>query len=172
MNQVSKLIHTDPLTGIWNRRGFLKSIQRSIALENRHKNEWAILMIDIDHFKQVNDKFGHDAGDKTLIRVAQILSRSIRQTDVVCRWGGEEFAIFLCGVGQAISINIAEELRKEVENQIRLKDGNPVTLSIGVSGGKQNLEEAFTNADQALYQAKASGRNRVCTFNLLQSSLK
>ncbi|APH43399.1 diguanylate cyclase [Leptospira interrogans] len=172
MNQVSKLIHTDPLTGIWNRRGFLKLTQRSIALENRHKNEWAILMIDIDHFKQVNDRFGHDAGDKTLIRVAQILSRSIRQTDVVCRWGGEEFAIFLCGVGQEISINIAEELRKEVENQIRLKDGNPVTLSIGVSGGKQNLEEAFTNADQALYQAKTSGRNRVCAFNFLQSSLK
>ncbi len=94
MNQVSKLIHTDPLTGIWNRRGFLKLTQRSLAIGNRHGKDWTILLADIDHFKQVNDRFGHDTGDKTLIKVAQVLSRSIRQTDAVCRWGGEEFAIF------------------------------------------------------------------------------
>ncbi|WP_036095559.1 sensor domain-containing diguanylate cyclase [Leptospira weilii] len=161
MNQVSKLIHTDPLTGIWNRRGFLKLTQRSLAIGNR----WTILMVDIDHFKQVNDKFGHDVGDKTLVQVAQVISRSIRQTDAVCRWGGEEFAIFLLGAGQETSANIAEGLRKEVENQVRLEDGNPVTLSIGISQGKLNLEEAFANADQALYRAKASGRNQVCTYD-------
>ncbi len=171
MNQVSKLIHTDPLTGIWNRRGFLKLTQRSLAVGNH----WTILMVDIDHFKQVNDKFGHDVGDKTLVKVAQVISRSIRQTDAVCRWGGEEFAIFLFGASQETSANIAEVLRKEVENQVRLDDGNPVTLSIGIAQGKLNLEEAFANADQALYRAKASGRNRVCTYDLnvcSDSSLK
>ncbi|MBF3377788.1 sensor domain-containing diguanylate cyclase [Leptospira borgpetersenii] len=165
MNQVAKLIHTDPLTGIWNRRGFLKLTQRSLTIGNRHGKDWTILLVDIDHFKQVNDKFGHDTGDKTLIKVAQVLSRSIRQTDAVCRWGGEEFAIFLFGVGQKASTDIAEDLRKEVKNQVRLDDGNPVTLSIGVSQGTLDLEEAFVNADQALYRAKSSGRNRVCAFD-------
>lgn len=165
MNQVSTLIHTDPLTGIWNRRGFLKLTQKALAIGNRHGKDWTILMVDIDHFKQVNDKFGHETGDKTLVKVAQVLSHSIRQSDAVCRWGGEEFAVFLFGANQKASEPIAENIRKEVENQVRLEDGNPVTLSIGISEGKQNLEEAFANADQALYRAKATGRNRVCIFD-------
>lgn len=169
MNQVSTLIHTDPLTGIWNRRGFLKLTQKSLAIGNRQsrngKQDWTILMVDIDHFKQVNDKFGHETGDKTLVKVAQVLNDSVRQSDAVCRWGGEEFAVFLFGATQEDSVNIAENLRKEVENRIHLEDGKPVTLSIGISQGKRNLEEAFANADQALYRAKSSGRNRVCTFD-------
>lgn len=165
MNQVSTLIHTDPLTGIWNRRGFLKLTQKSLAIGARHGKDWTILMIDIDHFKQVNDKFGHETGDKTLVKVAQVLSHSIRQSDAVCRWGGEEFAVFLFGATQKDSEHIAENLRKEVENQVHLEDGNSVTLSIGISQGKQNLEEAFAHADQALYRAKSDGRNRVCVFD-------
>ncbi|PJZ57403.1 sensor domain-containing diguanylate cyclase [Leptospira barantonii] len=165
MNQVSTLIHTDPLTGIWNRRGFLKLTQKSLAIGNRHGKDWTILMIDIDHFKQVNDKFGHETGDKTLVKVAQVLSHSIRQSDAVCRWGGEEFAVFLFGANQKDSENIAENLRKEVETQVHLEDGSAVTLSIGISQGKQNLEESFADADQALYRAKGAGRNRVCVFD-------
>lgn len=169
MEQVSKMIHTDPLTGIANRRGFLKLTQKSLAAVHRHGQSWTILMIDIDHFKQVNDRFGHDTGDRILIKVSQILSANIRQTDVVCRWGGEEFAVFLFGVTPEDSMNIAEHLRKEVENKVILKDGKPVTLSIGISEGKSGknngLENAFACADQALYQAKTLGRNRVCAFD-------
>ncbi|WP_025183951.1 sensor domain-containing diguanylate cyclase [Leptospira kirschneri] len=169
MEQVSKMIHTDPLTGIANRRGFLKLTQKSLVTVHRHGQSWTILMIDIDHFKQVNDRFGHDTGDRILIKVSQILSANIRQTDVVCRWGGEEFAVFLFGVTPEDSINIAEHLRKEVENKVILKDGKPVTLSIGISEGKgeksSGLENAFACADQALYQAKTLGRNRICVFD-------
>lgn len=169
MEHVSKLIHTDPLTGIANRRGFFKLTQRSLAISNRHGQTWTVLMIDIDHFKQVNDQFGHDAGDRILVKVAQILGTCIRQTDAVCRWGGEEFAVFLFGANPEDSINIAEHLRKEVENKVLLEDGKSVTLSIGISegrGGRSSLEGAFTHADQALYQAKTLGRNRVCVFDI------
>ncbi|TGM98354.1 sensor domain-containing diguanylate cyclase [Leptospira yasudae] len=167
MEQVSQLIHTDPLTGIANRRGFLKLTQKALAISNRHGQNWTILMIDIDHFKQVNDQFGHDTGDRILVKVAQVLGTCIRQSDALCRWGGEEFAVFLFGANPEDSVNIAEHLRKEVENKVSLQDGKAVTLSIGISegrGGRSGLEEAFTHADQALYQAKTSGRNRVCVF--------
>ncbi|MBM9498707.1 diguanylate cyclase [Leptospira sp. 201903071] len=172
IEQISILIHTDPLTGISNRRGFLKLAQRSLAISNRHGQTWTILMLDIDHFKSVNDQYGHDEGDRILVRVAQILSSCIRQTDAVCRWGGEEFAIFLFGANPEDSINIAEHLREEVENKVVLQDGSSVTVSIGISegrGGKHGLEESFSHADQALYRAKTTGRNRVCVFDPVRS---
>ncbi|AOP36341.1 diguanylate cyclase [Leptospira tipperaryensis] len=172
IEQISTLIHTDPLTGISNRRGFLKLAQKSLAISSRHGQTWTILMVDIDHFKSVNDQYGHDEGDKILVRVAQILSSCVRQTDAVCRWGGEEFAVFLFGANPEDSINIAEHLRKEVENKVVLQNGNSVTLSIGISegrGGKHGLEESFSHADQALYRAKSTGRNRVCVFDPIHS---
>ncbi len=172
IEQISALIHTDPLTGISNRRGFLKLTQKSLAISSRHGQTWTILMVDIDHFKLVNDQYGHDEGDKILVRVAKILNSCIRQTDAVCRWGGEEFAIFLFGANPEDSINIAEHLRQEVENQVVLQNGKAVTLSIGISegrGGRHGLEESFVHADQALYRAKSTGRNRVCVFDPIHS---
>ncbi|WP_338092290.1 diguanylate cyclase [Leptospira adleri] len=172
IEQISTLIHTDPLTGIANRRGFLKLTQKSLAISSRHGQTWTILMVDIDHFKSVNDQYGHDEGDKILVRVAKILSACIRQTDALCRWGGEEFAIFLFGANPEDSVNIAEHLRQEVENHVVLQNGNAVTLSIGISegrGGKHGLEESFSHADQALYRAKTTGRNRVCVFDPVRS---
>ncbi|EMJ96524.1 sensor domain-containing diguanylate cyclase [Leptospira alstonii] len=174
MEHVSKLIHTDPLTGIANRRGFLRLTQKSLAIGTRHGQSWTILMIDIDHFKQVNDKFGHDMGDRILVKVSQILNANIRQTDAVCRWGGEEFAVFLFGANPEDSANIAEHLRKEIESKVILQDGRPVTLSIGISegrGGKNGLENTFARADQALYQAKTLGRNRVCISDVTEEIL-
>nr|WP_244247549.1 GGDEF domain-containing protein [Leptospira yasudae] len=164
MKQVSRLINMDPLTGISNRRGFLSITQRLLAIGNRQDRPWSLMMVDIDHFKSVNDKFGHDAGDHVLVKVAKILDSSIRGTDAVCRWGGEEFALFFLDAELKSSISIAEHLRHEVEQKVFLKDGSSVTLSIGVSQGKVGgtLEEARHKADQALYRAKIQGRNRVC----------
>ncbi|MBM9578152.1 diguanylate cyclase [Leptospira sp. 201903070] len=172
IEQIATLIHTDPLTGISNRRGFLKLTQRSLAISSRHGQTWTILMLDIDHFKSVNDQYGHEEGDRILVKVAQILSSCVRQTDAVCRWGGEEFAIFLFGANPEDSMNIAEHLREEVEQKVLLQNGNSVTVSIGISegrGGKHGLEESFSHADQALYRAKTTGRNRVCAFDPIRS---
>ncbi|MDV6237175.1 diguanylate cyclase [Leptospira ellisii] len=170
MYQVYQLSHTDPLTGITNRRGFLKSTQKSLTTGKRHGKPWSVLMIDIDHFKQVNDRYGHGAGDRILNEVAGALCKSVRKTDFVCRWGGEEFAVFLSGTGQEGAREIADHLRTEIQARVRLDDGASITISVGVAQGRgddQCIESALGRADQALYQAKAGGRNKVCEYELV-----
>ncbi|MBM9577098.1 diguanylate cyclase [Leptospira sp. 201903070] len=162
LKTVSHLSNSDYLTGISNRRYFLSSVQNYLTL-NRKGEPWAVLMVDIDFFKNVNDRFGHDMGDLVLVQVARLIDSIVLKPNFVSRWGGEEFAILLCNVDPETSFQLAEFLRKEVEQRIFLKDGSPVTLSIGVAEGKigGTFEEACTKADRALYQAKENGRNRV-----------
>ncbi|TGK35353.1 sensor domain-containing diguanylate cyclase [Leptospira gomenensis] len=170
MYQVYQLSHTDPLTGITNRRGFLKSTQRSLSAGKRRGKAWSVLMIDIDHFKQVNDRYGHGTGDRILKEVADTLFKSVRKTDFVCRWGGEEFAVFLSGTAQESAREIADHLRTEIQGRVRLEDDVSITISVGVAQGRGNdqcIESALGRADEALYQAKAGGRNKVCEYELV-----
>jgi len=160
-------IMTDGLTGLFNRRLFDLQLLRLFTLSHRFNNSLALLMVDVDHFKQFNDKHGHDQGDVVLQEVSQLLSQTARKSDYVCRYGGEEFTIILPDTSLETANRIAERVRSQIERH--KFNGNTVTVSIGVSvyNGKESLNEKklFKQADSALYQAKQSGRNRVAVYD-------
>jgi len=154
----------DPLTGIFNRRGFAEATTRIIEHEAAAERAVTVMIFDIDHFKSINDRFGHAAGDYILKEFAQIVSNTLRITDLCGRIGGEEFAALLpCSIDEALIA--AERVRCAFEASSLAVDGAPVetTVSIGVAGGPvgTELDVLLAAADTALYQAKRSGRNRV-----------
>ncbi|MGE9552366.1 sensor domain-containing diguanylate cyclase [Erwinia amylovora] len=154
-------VQTDPLTSLLNRRGLNAVLEYFLAT----RQPFAVLALDIDYFKKVNDTWGHDVGDQVIQSVAKQLEKSSRQTDVVCRNGGEEFLMILPGAGREIAVAIAERVRKKIES-LALPSVGHITISIGVafwSADESPTERAFKQADDALYQAKNAGRNRVVT---------
>ena len=165
--KLEDLATTDELTRLPNRRSFLAHAMREIANAERTGNQVSLLMIDLDHFKEVNDTCGHEAGDKTLKQTAEIMQSALRQGDLAGRLGGEEFAVILPGTGIASAREAAERLRDLVQ-KASLPSGVEecsVTVSVGVatcSDGEEGLESLLKRADDALYSAKSSGRNTVC----------
>ncbi len=165
----------DPLTGIANRRSFL---QDSSDMERRHAaNPYpaAVLLIDLDHFKSINDRFGHAIGDRVLQVFAESAKANIRSTDLIGRLGGEEFAAVLCGVSREKAVALAERIRSTFAEIASEVDGRPVaaTVSIGIvfnQGQTLDMSDLLGQADQALYYAKERGRNRVeiATLDLVQ----
>jgi diguanylate cyclase (GGDEF)-like protein len=154
----------DPLTGMFNRRGFAEATSRLIEREARARRPATVLVFDIDHFKSVNDRFGHPAGDEILKKFAAVVVNTLRTTDLSGRVGGEEFAALLpCSVEEALFA--AERVREAFESAGIAVDGTPVktTVSIGVAGGQagSDLDVLLAAADHALYAAKRNGRNRV-----------
>lgn len=154
----------DALTGIWNRAAILETLQRELARSERQKLPVAIIMVDIDHFKQINDSHGHLAGDAVLREAARRLRSSIRPYDSIGRYGGEEFLIIVPGTNPQGAFSQAERLRVSMSREpITFSDGHVnVTISLGVtvnSGGEKG-EELIHAADAALYRAKSRGRNR------------
>ena len=157
---------TDGLTQLYNRRFFDTEFSRLLKLSKRQHRPVALLLVDIDFFKQFNDKFGHDRGDLVLQQVSQLLKQIARQTDYVCRYGGEEFAIILPDTDAEGAEMIAERMREAVEQ--RTANEQRVTISIGVAvynGDSMSEIELFKKADLSLYEAKRSGRNKVIFFN-------
>lgn len=157
---------TDPLTGVLNRRGFERYLDQVLGKFRAHKehNEERVLSVlafDIDYFKSINDTFGHPVGDLVLKRFAEILKGHVRETDVVARVGGEEFA-FVMETTKGKSYERAEDIRKSIEDSLILPDGRKVTVSIGIAEtmGHGVKERLLERADQALYRAKQGGRNR------------
>ena len=163
--ELHKLATVDALTGLFNRRAFVDLASREIARARRLKSPYAVLMIDLDFFKRVNDEFGHQAGDQVLAAFATVATHSVRVEDLVGRYGGEEFCIMLPGAAMQPALAIAERVRNEVA--MRPLGGLPhiTTVSIGVavcSGRDEvSLDAAIARADEALYRAKNEGRNRV-----------
>lgn len=160
------LATTDALTGLPSRRNFLLRGASEIARSQRLQLPVALLMIDADHFKNVNDHYGHEAGDAVLKALALILQNHTRKTDLIGRLGGEEFAVLLPGVALDGARETAERLLREVAAQVVRVEDKPIrfTVSIGVAAsGQENLliDALLRRADQALYQAKAAGRNRL-----------
>jgi len=157
---------TDGLTGLFNRRFFDVQLARLFSISNRENSSLALLVIDVDNFKQFNDTYGHDQGDIALQQVSLKLSQAGRKSDYVCRYGGEEFAVILPNTEIAIANRIAERIRSQVE--INDMNGKTVTVSVGVSiyNGEDDLDVShlFKRADDALYQAKQSGRNKVSIY--------
>ncbi len=154
----------DHLTGLWNRRHFIGLLDKARHQKRRNDLDYCLLLLDVDHFKRINDQFGHQRGDETLILLARTLEQRTRETDSVCRWGGEEFIVLLPQTDLANAVHLAECLRTAVE-QIREPQLPTITISIGVAqhAAEETTESLLRRADAALYQAKAAGRNRVVT---------
>lgn len=150
-----RVAETDPLTGLLNRRGFDRRVGPGAV--------GAILLLDIDGFKSVNDRFGHAEGDRVLRDLAALLTHSVRRSDVVARFGGEEFMIFLPGAPADFASDTAQRLCRTVADQLRA-GGDAVTVSIGfaLSVQGQDRDGLIARADRQLYEAKKSGRNRAC----------
>ncbi len=153
---------TDPLTGAYNRRYFEEQARYAMDSWQRYRHSSAMLLIDIDYFKRVNDKYGHAAGDTALEGLVEVISGRIRAVDTVCRFGGEEFVVLLQETGIDGAAKVAEELRSRVEGANILPEGS-MTISIGVCEviAADDLDHWFNLADSALYLAKRNGRNRV-----------
>ncbi|MDA3958513.1 GGDEF domain-containing protein [Oceanispirochaeta sp.] len=158
----------DPLTSIPNRLYFNEAIKRRFARLERHKEETiSLLMMDLDHFKQVNDSKGHDVGDLVLIHLSKMCSEMIRGADVFARYGGEEFICYLDDLNPKDALEVAERMRLKVEKSEDWPEGVKLTVSIGIVEfkGETLPDDLIKKADIALYKAKATGRNRVCVFD-------
>jgi len=166
---LNNLAHTDPLTGLANRRGFDDALAREHARRRRGGPPMALLLVDIDHFKMVNDSWGHQAGDVTLRRLGELLSGMFRPTDVVGRIGGEEFAVLIPDCTAEKALIRAQALNESVRTVTRGWE-HPITVSVGVATRPEDAPtpaELLAAADAALYAAKAAGRDRVCTESVL-----
>lgn len=167
--QLQELAHRDPLTGLYNRRYFDDAIRRELARCTRDDLPLALMMIDIDHFKQINDTYGHPSGDQVLTHLAELLRASSRSGDMACRFGGEEFLLVLPGLPLACALQRAGTCRESFARQVFALGDQPVyaTLSIGIAmfpHHGRTPAELLRCADQALYSAKAAGRNRVAVW--------
>jgi len=168
--QVLKLANTDALTGILNRRAFMERMTRETLRSRRENTPLSLMMIDIDHFKRINDTHGHQAGDLVLKRFSDRLAATMRPYDFLGRYGGEEFAVCLPGADGLQTGSVAERMRRHVEEmEILLPDGSvsvQITASFGTAScaveSKEGMEGLIKRADDALYRAKDGGRNRVC----------
>jgi two-component system cell cycle response regulator len=166
--RLEQLAHTDPLTRTLNRRALTERLAAEMERVRRYNTMVSLLLLDIDHFKQINDTYGHLAGDDVLVEISAMLQRMVRAVDMVSRYGGEEFVVVLPETGAAGAEAFAERLRELIEGHLfaRMR-GAPirVTTSIGVSSfpgfGVDSVDDLISAADQALYRAKSEGRNRV-----------
>lgn len=165
--KVQEMSITDSLTEINTRRYFLERLGEEIRRSMRHKSNLSFLMLDLDHFKEKNDKFGHLVGDVILKEVSKILKCNLREIDVIGRYGGEEFAILLAGINRDGAFQVAERIRENIE-KASFKAYDEIvstTVSIGISvfpDDGVDSEALIESADKALYKAKETGRNRVC----------
>ncbi len=163
--ELDQASRTDALTGLANRRALQACLEVEQSLYLRHGHPYSLIMMDLDHFKRINDKYGHGKGDELLISIARLLLKEVRQQDVVCRWGGEEFLILLPQTNQEQSLMVAEKLRQAID-QVDfdlLGIVEPVTASFGTECilNARNISELIAEADRKLYEAKRRGRNQV-----------
>jgi diguanylate cyclase (GGDEF)-like protein len=169
MRRLEDLAMTDSLTGVRNRRCFMQVAALEFERATRHGRPMAVVLIDVDHFKRINDRHGHQCGDQALIEIAQACQGTLRKTDLLARFGGEEFIVLLPETGQREAVRLAERMRNAVSTDLRLPDHQrpgAVTISLGavaLSRSTPTLDILIQAADQALYDAKHAGRNRVHT---------
>ena len=171
--ELELLASTDTLTKLYNRRYFMNTSLSVLDLAKRNKTDLSIIMLDIDDFKNVNDTYGHETGDKVLKILSKVLQKLSRKSDIVSRWGGEEFVILLPETDVDGALVISEKIRKEVENltiSSEAKGEFSFTVSLGVScinaNEDSNIEASINRADKALYKAKESGKNRVQVYEI------
>ena len=160
--ELQRLSTTDPLTGAYNRRMFMDLLAGELQRADRYSEPCALMMFDIDHFKAVNDQYGHDAGDRVLQEIVRLSMETIRQADTLARWGGEEFMVLLPRTDGEMAYALGERLRQHIAGHVFV-DGCQLTISIGVTGccRDDSLDSLLKRVDEALYTAKKSGRNMV-----------
>lgn len=177
--KLEELVLTDSLTDCYNRRYLTQQLTHEVSTNTRYRIPFSLILFDIDHFKTVNDRYGHVIGDEVLLRTSQVVKQAIRSTDILARYGGEEFMIYLPHTEQQLALQLAERVRLSVElNQVPVEPGQAleevsVTISMGVvaidvfseedpaESPEEYLVQLFSAVDKALYQAKEKGRNRV-----------
>lgn len=157
---------TDPLTGILNRNAMQQAITQNFNQCKEKTVDFAVLLADVDYFKRINDTYGHSVGDKVLVRLTELFAAKLRSTDIICRWGGEEFLLLLPRTDYKTALSVAERLRQAVEADATQLGTQEVrcTISIGVvacASQYTNVENLLNQVDEALYTAKSQGRNRV-----------
>jgi diguanylate cyclase (GGDEF)-like protein len=169
--RLSELSFTDGLTGLFNHRHFMRVLEAEYKRAIRYKRSLALLLLDVDHFKNVNDTYGHPCGDLVLKDLAALLKGCLRSADVAARYGGDEIAVILPETNRAKASEVAEKLRRQLEKSSFEWDGNSfsITCSIGVAAVPEtNIDcwnELLSSADKSLYRAKGKGRNHVIAFN-------
>jgi diguanylate cyclase (GGDEF)-like protein len=164
--QLKKLASTDPLTGVWNRRYLFTLAEQELNRANRYNRPFSILIIDIDHFKRINDTYGHSVGDEAIIFLSQTVLNCLRKVDFFGRLGGEEFMAFLPETDTDAAVMVAERIRESIEKTVVSAKGKQLsmTVCIGVASykfGEETIELIMQRSDEALYQAKRQGRNQV-----------
>ena len=168
-----KLATIDGLTELYNHRYFQESLKKQVEISKRYEQPFSLLILDIDFFKKVNDTYGHQAGDAVLKQVAQILKKNARNTDVICRYGGEEMGIILPNTIAQEALNLAKRINSAVEEYNFILDTNKsgkVTVSVGVATFPENADNAkdlIEFADKGLYYAKEHGRNQVVKMDTI-----
>ena len=166
--RLTHLASRDTLTNLLNRREMERLLKDAVKLSQEQKTPLSVILMDIDHFKGVNDTYGHDMGDKVILSVADAISHTIRGSDAGCRWGGDEFFIILQGAPLTVAGRVGERIRRKVEG-FEMPFHQHITISVGVASfdpDRDNELQLFKNADEALYQAKAAGRNAVYALGL------
>lgn len=177
--ELQRLAMTDALTGLYNRRHFNRVAVEEVGRTLRYQHPLSVMVFDIDHFKRVNDTFGHSSGDRVLAMIARITREVLRSTEIAARYGGEEFIVLLPETPAAAAVAVAERLRDKIEEAVLPTERGPVkvTASFGVSDAlersdtrvdDQLLSEFVSTADRAMYASKAAGRNRVTVFGTEQ----
>jgi len=174
--ELHRLSRTDGLTGLLNRKTWEQELEREFKFYMRHGHESALIMFDIDHFKKINDGYGHPAGDEVIRQTATIAMECIREIDLAGRYGGEEFAVILSNTTAQNALVVAERIRKKVESSPAYYDGQAIsyTVSLGISGIHSFFTEPtnwIDSADRGLYQAKRAGRNNSVIHTPLAGSI-
>ncbi len=168
LEALNQEVRRDALTGLYNYRHFSETLDQEVERSRRSGLPLSLVMVDLDHFKKINDQWGHEAGNKVLKTVAEILLSGVRRIDTVCRYGGEELVLILPGAHLKRAANVAERLRETIQQTSIAweQEPIPVTASLGVavypSGEINDAPSLIESADRMLYQAKETGRNQVC----------
>ncbi|MDC8830279.1 GGDEF domain-containing protein [Alteromonas gilva] len=162
--QLEKMATMDELTGVFNRRGFMALARQQLTMAYRNQRPFCIILLDIDHFKHINDTHGHDAGDMCLSAVATSIDNELREQDILGRYGGEEFILFLPDTNLQQSKRVAEKIRRAIALMVTGDEGLRLTVTQGIAGYEggnlDDIEHYISLADEALYQGKESGRNK------------
>lgn len=170
LNKAKLVAETDELTGLLNRRGFAIVASKMLGQSARHNRELSVLMIDSDNLKQINDKHGHKAGDNLLMMLVRIIQGQLRETDILTRYGGDEFVVLLPEAGATGAFEVAERIRESISRTTLDLEGNSarLTVSMGIATyplDGRTLDALVDNADKAMYKAKIQGRDQVSTFS-------
>lgn len=171
LSRVELMAITDSLTGLFNRRRFYDVLQREFATTRRYNNQLSIIMLDIDHFKKINDGYGHPAGDQVLKEIATILITNLREVDLASRYGGEEFAVLLPHTAKENALSAAERIQSKIRLSKIPFDGNELcfTVSMGIASvmdvERHDPDELISHADTALYEAKHLGRDQIVLYD-------